>query len=299
METVIGQEPRKKAAAQPGASLEVAFGYPRNFLDNRYVYVVLSSRARGLSVGLNLTPSQSCNFDCVYCEVNRRQPARAEHLDVDLMAEELERTLAFIHSGQIRKMACFAHLPAELLQLRHVALSGDGEPTLCPQFAEAVRVVVHARALGSWPFFKMVLVTNTTGLELPAVQQGLKYFTQEDEVWLKLDAGTQAYMDQVNRPHAQLGQVMANILAMGRQRDVVIQSLFAAIQGQEPPDAEVEAYAQRLKELKQAGARIELVQICSAGRPSANTGCAHLPLKSLSRIAQQVKKIAGLPVEVF
>ena len=129
--------------------MELAFGYPRNFLENRYVYVVLSPRARGLSVGLNLTPSRTCNFDCVYCEVNRAMPVRADHLEVEVMAGELERTLAFIQSGQIRRLACFASTPDELLQLRHVALSGDGEPTLCPKFAQVVRDVVHLRALGS------------------------------------------------------------------------------------------------------------------------------------------------------
>jgi wyosine [tRNA(Phe)-imidazoG37] synthetase (radical SAM superfamily) len=286
-------------AVPPGCGMELAFGYPRNFLDNRYVYVVLSSRARGLSVGLNLTPSRACNFDCVYCEVNRNQPERASQLDVEVMAGELRHTLASIQSGQIRKMAGFAHISEELLHLRHVALSGDGEPTLCPKFAEVVQAVIHLRALGTFPFFEMVLVTNATGLDRPEVQQGLKFFTKQDEVWLKLDAGTQEYMNRVNRPHVPLDRVLSNMLALGRQRPIVVQSLFGALHGEEPPEAEVEAYAQRLQDLKQGGANISLVQIYSAGRPSANSGCYHLPLKSLSRIAQQVKRITGLTVEVF
>ncbi len=299
MSTAIGQEPGKKVAAHPGPAMELAFGYPRNFLDNRYVYVVLSPRARGLSVGLNLTPSQTCNFDCVYCEVNRAMPARADRLEVEVMAGELERTLAFIQSGQIRRQPCFASTPAELLELRHVALSGDGEPTLCPQFAEVVREVVHLRALGRFPFFELVLVTNGTGLDLPAVQQGLRFFTKQDEIWVKLDAGTQAYMDRVNRTKVSLDQVTGNLLALARQRPVVIQSLFPSIAGEEPPEAEIEAYGQRLAGLRRAGAHISLVQVYSAGRPSANETCGHLPLRSLSRIAQQVRKATGLTVEVF
>jgi wyosine [tRNA(Phe)-imidazoG37] synthetase (radical SAM superfamily) len=279
--------------------MELAFGYPRNFLDNRYVYVVLSSRARGLSVGLNLTPARNCNFDCVYCEVNREGPALAEPLEVDVMAAELQRTLAVIHSGQIRKMGCFAHMPSELLELRHVALSGDGEPTLCPQFAQVVQEVVHLRALGSSPCFNLVLVTNGTGLDLPAVQQGLKFFTRQDEVWVKLDAGTQEYMKRVNRSAVPLQRVLGNILSLGRQRPVVVQSLFLALDGVEPPESEIEAYGERLCELKAGGAQIALVQIYSAGRPSAKRGWPHLPLRSLSRIAHQVRKATGLPVEVF
>ncbi len=299
METAIGQEPAKKVVARAGPAMELAFGYPRNFLDNRYVYVVLSPRAHGLSVGLNLTPSRNCNFDCVYCEVNRAVPVHGGPLEVGVMAAELERTLAFVHSGQIRRLSCFAATPPELLQLRHVALSGDGEPTLSPKFAEVVREVVHLRALGRFPFFEVVLVTNGTGLDLPSVQQGLKFFTKQDEIWVKLDAGTQGYMERVNRAKVSLEQVTANILTLARQRPVVIQSLFPSIQGEEPPEAEVEAYGHRLAGLKRDGAQIALVQVYSAGRPSANETCGHLPLKSLSRIAQQVRRATGLTVEVF
>jgi wyosine [tRNA(Phe)-imidazoG37] synthetase (radical SAM superfamily) len=277
----------------------MAFGYPRDFLDNHYVYLVLSSRARGLSVGLNLCPTRTCNFDCVYCEVNRAQPIRVEHLEVEAMGEELQRTLTVIHNGQIRRMALYAHLPRELLELRHVALSGDGEPTLCPKFEAVVQEVVHLRALGTFPFFKLVLVTNGTGLDLPPVQHGLRFFTQQDEVWVKLDVGSQQHMSRVNRSQVPLQRVLANILALGRQRPVVIQSLFPALHGVEPSEREIEDYARRLLELKDGGALISLVQVYSAGRPSANTGCSHLPLRSLSRIAHQVRKATGLPVEVF
>ena len=87
-----------------------------------------------------------------------------------------------------------------------MALSGDGEPTLSPRFAEALQAVVHVRALSGFPFFKLVLLTNATGLDLPHVQQGLKYFTRSDEVWAKLDGGTQAYLNKVNRPGCPAGK---------------------------------------------------------------------------------------------
>jgi len=299
MQLTPGPETKKKPATPLIPPMELAYGFPRNFLDNHYAYVVMSPRARGLTVGLNLTPARTCNFDCVYCEVKRDAPARVSQLDVDVLAAELERTLTYVKSGRIRQLPAFATLPDELLQLRHVALSGDGEPTLCPKFAEVVQEAVHVRALGEFPFFKLVLITNATGLDLPTVQRGLKCFTKHDEVWAKLDAGTQAYADRVNHSQVPLSKVLANILALGRQRPVAIQSLFCAIQGHQPPDAEIEQYAARLKELCDGGAKISLVQIYSAVRPTANSGCGHLPLKTLSGIAGYVKKMTGLPVEVF
>jgi wyosine [tRNA(Phe)-imidazoG37] synthetase (radical SAM superfamily) len=216
------------------------------------------------------------------------------------MAVELQRTLEFVASNQLRERPACRNLPVELLELRHVALSGDGEPTLSPQFATAVREVVHIRALGKFPFFKLVLITNGSGLDRPEVQQGLKLLTRQDEIWIKLDGGTQAYINRVNRPRSvTLEQTLANIVLVGQQRPVVIQSLFPAINGEEPPAEEIEQFALRLRELKEQGAQISLVQIYSASRPIQNAGCSHLPLKSLSRIAQTVRLVSGLKAEVF
>jgi wyosine [tRNA(Phe)-imidazoG37] synthetase (radical SAM superfamily) len=190
-------------------------------------------------------------------------------------------------------------LPPELRRLRHVTLSGDGEPTLCPKFVEAVHAVMHIRALGQFPFFKIILITNATGLDLPRVREGLKFFTPQDEIWAKLDAGTQVYMDRVNKPQVPLEKVLDNILHLSHERPVIIQSLFCAVNGQEPTVDEIQQYASRLAELKTAGARIPLVQVYSANRRSAKNDCHHLPLRALSRIAQTVREATGLRVEVF
>jgi wyosine [tRNA(Phe)-imidazoG37] synthetase (radical SAM superfamily) len=185
------------------------------------------------------------------------------------------------------------------LELRHVALSGDGEPTLASSFTEALQAVVHVRALCGLPFFKLVLLTNGTGLDLPNVQQGLKAFTRTDEIWVKLDGGTQAYVNRVNRSDMPLDKILSNILAVSRIRPVIIQSLFPSLRGEEPPLEEIEQYSQRLLELKTAGAEISLVQIYSAARPSPNSESRHLPLRALSRIAHRVRQSTGLKAEVF
>jgi wyosine [tRNA(Phe)-imidazoG37] synthetase (radical SAM superfamily) len=293
------REPKKPEASLPQPPGETAFGFPRNFLENRFVYVVVSPRARGLSIGINMNPDKRCDFDCVYCEVNRQVPGRDRELEVDVLSVELEQTLKMAYQGRLRQVPLYRNLPDELLQLRHVALSGDGEPTLCPRFAEAAQAVAHVRARGHFPFFKMVLITNATWLDLPQVQLGLKSFTKQDEIWAKLDAGTQAYMNKVNRPGVTIDKILSNILLLGRQRSVVIQSLFQMHSGMEPPEEEVHQYVERLRELKHNGAQISLVQIYSATRPSSRAPCDHLPLKALSRIAQKVRQIAGLNAEVF
>ena len=294
--TIAGLPEKKRHAS----SREVAFDRPRDFLSNRFVYAVISSRARGLSLGVNMNPDRHCNFDCLYCEVDRRTPVPEVKLDVGAVEAELHKTLAFVLQGQLHGRPQYQSLPDELLQLRHVALSGDGEPTLSPNFAEAVQTVIHIRASGGFPFFKIVLITNATGLDRPQVQESLKHFTKSDEIWVKLDGGTQEYLNKVCRlKNVSLEKILSNILQTARQRPVVIQSLFPAINGEEPSPEEIGQYAQRLKELKDNGAQILLVQIYSAARPMAHAECGHLPLKTLSNIAQTVRQVAGLKAEVF
>jgi wyosine [tRNA(Phe)-imidazoG37] synthetase (radical SAM superfamily) len=276
---------------------ETAFGYPRDFLQNQYVYLVISPRAHGLSVGINLNPIVKCTFDCIYCEVDRKQAPRATNMDIDRMAHELRETLELAQAGSLRQWPRYASLPEDLLQVRHVALSGDGEPTLAAEFTEAMEAVAHVRAMTG--FFKTVLITNSTALDQPQVRDGLKFMTREDEIWAKLDGGTQEYISKVNGATVSLKRILDNILLIGRQRPIVIQSLFPSINGAPPSVQEIEAYAQRLKELKQAGAEISLVQIYSATRPMARLGCGHLQLKTLSEIAQAVRKVTGLRAEVY
>ena len=292
-----GIEASGAAAPAPGGG--TAFGCPRDFSGNRFVYTVISPRARGLSVGVNMNPDKFCNFDCVYCEVNRHEPARESRLDVPVMLAELERTLKLVRAGGLRERPLYRSVPAELLELRHVTLSGDGEPTFCLNFTEAVEAIIHLRARGRFPFFKLVLITNASGLDRPEVVEGLKLFTPRDQVWAKLEAGTQDYMNRVNHPDCVLDKVLANILVVARQRPVVIQSLFPSVNGAAPPASEIEAYVQHLRELKEAGAQIPLVQIYSATRPTPHSECGHLPLRTLSHIAQRVREVSGLAADVF
>ena len=276
-----------------------AVGCLPDYLGNSFVYTVISPRDRGLSVGVNMNPDKFCNFNCAYCEVNRNRPPRATKLDVNIMVEELERTLMLAQAGRLREHPRYQNLPDELLKLRHVALSGDGEPTLVPDFFSIIEALIHLRAHGPVSFFNLVLITNASGLDRPEVKQGLRLFAFADEVWAKLEAGTQGYMNRVNQPNCQLETILDNILNLARERPVIIQSLFPSISGQSPLASEIETYAQHLKVLKAAGANIPLVQIYSATRPTLRSECGHLPLRTLCAIAQRVREVSGLKAEVF
>ncbi len=276
-----------------------AFAYPRDFLDNRFVYLTVSPRARGLSIGVNINPDQKCNFDCVYCEVDRAGDATRPEFDCDAAAVELTETLRLVTSGELLRRPPYHSLPKELTKLRHVALSGDGEPTISPVFRAAVEMAVHVRARGGFPFFKIVLITNASALDLPEAQAALSLFTPRDEIWAKLDVGSQRSMDLINLPSVPYQKIVQNILSVARLRPVIIQSLFCQVDGAVPSAAEIEAFAAQLRALKEQGAQIPLVQIYSATRPAFRPNVRHLPLKTLSDIAERVRKSAGLNAEPF
>ncbi len=270
----------------------------RRFLGNRYVYSVLSQRAGGLSIGVNLNPDQRCNFDCLYCEIDRSHHAGKAGVRVAVLVEELERMLDLVHRGRQDELG-YVGMPAEFLVLKEVAISGDGEPTLCPNFREALKAIVGVRQHHPIGRFKIVLITNAIGLGISKVREGISLLGKDDEIWAKLDAGSQDYMNIVNRPGISIELILKSIRDLARVRPVVIQSLFPLIDGQEPSEREIEMYARNLRQLKDEGACIKLVQIYSAHRPAMNEQCGHLPLRTLSKIAQTVREISGLSAEVF
>jgi Fe-S oxidoreductases len=266
----------------------------RRFLGNRFVYCVISQRAGGLSVGINMNPDKRCNFDCVYCEVDRTLPGGPPRVPVGIMLGELEALLKVVLGGERTERE---EIPTGL-PFREVALSGDGEPTLAPNFREIVEAVAGLRARRIFPFFKIVLITNGTGLHLPEVRAGLEILTVRDEIWVKLDVGSQECLERINRTRFPLEAILANICELGRRRPVVIQSLFPLVDGRGPDDSEIATYVRCLDDLRRRGTRISLVQVYSAHRPALNAPCGHLPLRELSRIAREVRAI-GLPAEVF
>ena len=80
---------------------------------------------------------------------------------------------------------------------------------------------------------------------------------------------------------------------------MILQSLFPLIDGEGPTTEEINQYIQRLRELNEGGARIEMVQVYSAHRPAVRANVGHLPLKTLSHIAHRVRQETGLKAEVF
>ena len=99
-----------------------------------YVYPVVSRRAGGVSIGINLNPNNACNWACLYCQVENLTRGGPPPIDLDRLESELEGFLGDVLEGDFMQR----EVPPEVRRLMDVAFSGNGEPTSAPEFAEAV-----------------------------------------------------------------------------------------------------------------------------------------------------------------
>jgi len=278
--------------------------HPRQFAEMSYVYPVLSRRSGGISIGVNLNPDKRCNFDCIYCQVDRTTEPVTKRFDLGVAETELVTLLDAVQSGTLASHPQFAGVPRELLVLRDVALSGDGEPTTSPVFSEAVAMVVRHKPAD----VKLVLITDAGGLGRPDVKRGLELMDAHNgEVWAKLDAGTEAYYKTIDRSAIPFAKILRNITDCAQQRPIAVQSLFLKLYGHAPSAAEIGAYTDRLAEIIAAGGQIKQVQVCTVARKPMATingspafeAVTALSASELDRIAETVRHRLGVPTDVF
>jgi wyosine [tRNA(Phe)-imidazoG37] synthetase (radical SAM superfamily) len=274
--------------------------HPRRFEDFRYVYPVLSRRSHGISIGLNVNPDKACNFDCIYCQVDRTTESAVKKFDLAVAEEELREMLEMVKSGEIAQHPPFSSVPRELLRLNDIALSGDAEPTTLPNFAETIGMIARVKPAEA----KIVLITDAGGLNRADVKRSLQIMDANNgEVWAKLDAGTEEYFQLINRTKIPFARILKNITEAAKVRPIVIQSLFLKIRGEGTSRDEITAYCQRLREIR----NIKLVQVYTVAR-KAMTVVDGVPawqlVSALSNaevdaIAERVRREAGVKAESF
>jgi wyosine [tRNA(Phe)-imidazoG37] synthetase (radical SAM superfamily) len=283
----------------PTTKLPLFTQHSRHWQQNKYVYPVLSRRSKGLSIGVNLNPDTICNFDCIYCCVDRTVPPAVREVNLGVLAAELDHLCSLAASGAIFDERPFDQTPPALRRWNDIAFSGDGEPTSYPRFGEACRIAAELLSRLGRSDVKIVVITNATLLERPAVAEALRYLdAHHGEIWAKLEAGTEAYYRQIERTSIPFPRVLATIAAAGSQRPIVIQSLFMKVNGKPPAQEEIRAYVDRLRELVDGGCRIKLVQVYTVARRTAEASVTPLEDSAVDMIAARVGEI-GLNVEAY
>jgi wyosine [tRNA(Phe)-imidazoG37] synthetase (radical SAM superfamily) len=274
--------------------------HERTFEENRFVYPVLSRRSNGLSIGVNLNPDKVCNFDCIYCQVDRTTQSETTFVETESLLRELDGMLSIVESGAIYETEKFRTTPPDLRRLNDIAFSGDGEPTTHRNFDEVVMRVAQLKNQRGLDDVKLVLITNASMFHRPHVRRGLEILDANNgEIWAKLEAGTEAYFKLVDRTPIPFRQVLDNITDAARVRPIVIQALFMRVHGQSPPTEELHAFCDRLNEITAVGGRIKLVQVYTIARRTTESYVAPLRDEDVDAIVEMVQKRTGLVAAAF
>ena len=264
-----------------------------------YVYPVVSRRAGGVSVGVNLNPNNACNWRCNYCQVPGLVSGNAPPIDLSRLESELSGFLdAVLARGWMEE-----HVPEGARALKDVAFSGNGEPTSSRQFAEAVEVVVRVlRERDLVGRIEIVLITNGSFAHLPEVRRGLEAMRAAGGVvWFKVDSATDAGMRAINDARTGPERQRRNLEIAARACPTWIQTLMLAIDGQAPSEAEVEAYLALVRDLVRGEVPVKGVLLYGLARPSYQPEAPRLsalPREWMEQLAERIRA-AGLPVRVY
>jgi len=263
------------------------------------VYPVVSRRAGGLSIGINLNPDKVCNFACAYCQVDHATEPRTRTVDLDLLESELGAVVGQVTSGALWDLPRFAATPPALRRLNDFAFSGDGEPTTFRHFDQAVERVIRVRSEANLTDSKIVLITDSACLHHKHVRRGLDLMDEaRGEVWGKLDVGTEDAYKRINRTSVPFERVLKNLAETAAERPIVIQTMMLRANGLGPPAAELEAYIGRLQALEAVG-ELKEIHIYTVARVPMESWCAPLKDAELDTIVAQVAPNVRAPVRGF
>jgi wyosine [tRNA(Phe)-imidazoG37] synthetase (radical SAM superfamily) len=263
----------------------------------RYVYPVISRRAGGVSVGINLNTNNACNWRCIYCQVPDLARGGPPPVDMMLLEQELRGFLHELLHGDFMR----TRVPEGVRRINDIALSGNGEPTSAEGFAAVIALVCRLQQeLQLPPDIKLVLITNGSLLQRDNVQRGLRRMAQHNgEVWFKLDRASAASMLQVNDTHTTLDKVRANLAAaIECCPNTWLQTCWFALDGQAPGKQDEDDYVNFLAALLRDGIRPQGVLLYTLARPSLQPEAprlAALPHAALESFAVRLRAL-GLAV---
>lgn len=261
-----------------------------------YVYPVISRRAGGVSVGINLNTNNACNWACLYCQVDNLTRGGPPPIDLDRLERELAGFLEDVLHGDFMSR----QVPAEARRLMDVAFSGNGEPTSAPEFAEAVRrvggVLAHFGLLGQLP---LRLITNGSLLHRAEVQAGIRHLGElGGEIWFKVDRATPDDVAEINGVPLSAAKIARNLEICAGLASTWVQTCWFGLDGKSPSSEARDAYCALLKPLAGRLAGIHLYGLARPSLQPAAPRLSRLSVGELDAFAREIHEKTGIRVMV-
>lgn len=254
------------------------------FLFDKIVFGPVKSRRLGVSLGINLLPTNCkiCNFNCIYCECGLNTSGETEKHKIPSRQE------------------VFAALELKLQEMSKnnekpdvITFAGNGEPTIHPAFASIIDDTIELRDK-YFPAAKISVLSNSTMIHNRNVVLALKKI---DQNILKLDSAIQSTIQDMNQPTGKfiLGQLIDNLKSFNGK--LIVQTLFTRGQHNghlvdNTNEVELLAWTAAIKEIKP-----QMVMIYTIERNTPVSGLEKIPVDDLNKIAERIRHM-GIEVQV-
>lgn len=249
-------------------------------LKSGIIYGPVNSRRLGKSLGINLSPTsyKACSFNCVYCHYGWTK----------CLKDDLSQLKDDLPEPDEVKEALQEFLKKER-EFDYITFSGNGEPTLHPQFGEIVDLVIETRNRCS-PDKKIAILSNSSTLRKKDVVSALKKI---DLRILKLDCGDPKTFLRVNRPYKSIDYIEI-VKKLKNIKGVIIQTMLVNGDQGNGKDKQIMDWIDRIDEIKP-----ESIQLYSLENPPAEESLSGLGIKKLEQIAKKTEEKTGVKVEVY
>lgn len=260
-----------------------------------YIYPVVSRRAQGVSVGINLNVNNACNWRCIYCQVPNLTRGGPPAIDLAQLKQELNSMMqALLHGDFMQR-----YVAESDRRLMDIAFSGNGEPTTCKQFGEVLDIV--AEVMQQYDLIqqdvKVRLITNGSQMDKVEVQAWMKKLAQiNGEVWFKIDAGNRAGFARINDIQMTPEAHIKRLKTCAALCPTLVQTCMFALDEIAPSEADIADY---LALIKQESSEIKGVHLYSVARPSYQPEAPRLGRLDEAWLNQMAERIRTLAIPVY
>lgn len=267
----------------------------RDVVGLKYVYPVISRRAGGVSVGINLNVNNACNWRCIYCNVPNLTRGSPPPIELSVLERELRGFLDDLLHGDFMQR----YVNEADRQLQDIAFSGNGEPTSAKEFPQVLVLVEQVlRDFDLLGKIKVRLITNGSLMDKPSVLESMKHLARlNGEVWFKVDGGSKVAIARVNdvtlNPESHLQRL--------RQCAIVcptfVQTCMFGLDGSPPSELEISDYLTLVEQAKDVIKGVHLYGLARRSEQVEVERLSRLPAAWLEAIAQRIRA-RGITVHV-
>lgn len=263
----------------------------------KYIYPVVSRRAGGVSLGVNLNTNNACNWRCIYCQVPNLTRGTPPPIELDVLEQELRTFLNYVLHGDFMQR----YVAENDRHLQDIAFSGNGEPTSAKEFPQVVQIV--GRVLQEFGLLnapnpiKVRLITNGSLMDKPQVLESISELAKiNGEVWFKVDAGTKEGIALINDVNLNPQSHIARLKSCAALCPTFVQTCMFGLDGLLPQESDVEAYLALIDEVKSC---VKGVHLYGLARPSYQAEASRLSRLAPDWLEAVAMRIRQHHIDVF